>query len=799
VENNQIHFNWMKVQNIFSIGDEITFDFNKHTGMNYVFGINKDIDTKNGCGKCVHKSTEIIVSCDFKTFQLFKNITRDVNILNKTGEITQSFEPIIEDQKDKFLVNAKNNSENPKYLKKSFIPKEEEKIEINYKYEFSTHIGSVVQFYSNKNNKKTLKVFTPFGFKTIIDAQQTDKSIPFKIRTFKGKDLICSKMHRVKVNKKFMHVKDLIIGDKIETIHGQERVLKIEQLKRIEPLFDLQVEEVEQYYTNGIISHNSTLFVDAPLFGLFGKTSKKVNKSSIANRVHSKNCYVHINFSINKDEFEIQSGISPTYYKLIKNGKDLTKSSPKETYEYIEREILKSSYLLFKNNIILSVNDSKNIFSMSKDEKRKFIDNLFNLTVVGKMFNVIKKDLNSLDKQFLLEQNSNRSLVNDIAQFNEKIKTFAIEQENQVQKILDQMLDLKNTIASLDCDNEKNIRIKAKLSEGLTQVETKYSEIRDAKNKLNTTVQLLEKDNTNKNSIINKYNNILQLICTDCYKKVDELIGLTTILESKKDNETKINTTTSKISSLLEAEKTLSSKLSEIKDKINEYETKIRDIERNIITKKYKEENYIKLESSIDDIKNKKSPFEDLISKYTNDLNVSNRKIDEYLDQKKYLEFLVFMTSEEGVKKFLISDMINIINSKIRNYLEEMGCEYTALFDPNFDCTFLTITGPCEYDNFSAGERRRIDIAVTFAFKDLLYINGLLLSNILVCDEILDVSIDEHCINSIIKLLKRTAKDQTVYVISHREAVDNSDFDNIIEIQKSGGFTTIIQDEQGEK
>jgi len=146
---------------------------------------------------------------------------------------------------------------------------------------------------------------------------------------------------------------------------------------------------------------------------------------------------------------------------------------------------------------------------------------------------------------------------------------------------------------------------------------------------------------------------------------------------------------------------------------------------------------------------------------------------------------------------YLIHDRDRLL-LELRKYLEEMGCEYTAIFDPNFGCTFITTTGPCEYDNFSAGERRRIDIATTFAFRDLLFGQGTLQSNVLICDEIFDVSIDEFCVNSIIKLLKDEAETQTIYIISHRECIDSEgDFDNVIELKKEGGFTSIVSDVQG--
>ncbi len=56
---NNITFNWVSMQNFFSVGEEVRVDFNEFNGMNYVYGENKDDDCRNGSGKCVTPETEI--------------------------------------------------------------------------------------------------------------------------------------------------------------------------------------------------------------------------------------------------------------------------------------------------------------------------------------------------------------------------------------------------------------------------------------------------------------------------------------------------------------------------------------------------------------------------------------------------------------------------------------------------------------------------------------------------------------------------------------------------------------------
>lgn len=839
---NEINFNWIKIQNFFSIGKEIHFDFSKHSGMNYVFGINKDIDTKNGCGKCVAGDTKIVISTDSKTFHAYKFFTNDVLFLNNKNDIGQKYENFEESLNDndknsyissntpnrnqpldnddiKFLGElqklreSNSNISNNEILEKIKAYKEEKKKKTelneifkelnvdkkkNERFEFITNISSVVHYYSIISTSKDLFVLTPFGFKQILEAKFIENcKTPIYLRTFSDNELICSPEHRIKSGKNFIFAKDLLKGNFIETIKGRNKIRDIKYLKKSINLYDIQVEEVEQYYSNAIVSHNSTLFVDAPLFAIFNKTSKKVNKPSIPNRLDKKNSYVHINFSIGEDIFEIQSGITPNYFKLFKNDINITKPSPKETLEYIEKEIIKSSFLLFKYNIILSLSDTKNIFNMNKEERRRFIDSLFNILIIGKMYKNIKKDLNILDKELLLEQNTYNRLLEDTQIFKQKLNDFSKDKEINIQKITKNIEELQNKIKELIIE-QVNTNIED-LKKRLDGYKEKFDSLVESSNKLGNNILLLNNDNSNKQRVIDKYKNILDIICKDCYAKVDNLIHLSEIINSQNNNNEKIKKINDALIILKENQVKLQSVIKGINREIEEYNRKMQLNKENEKWKNEYNKRINELNVELKEENDKISPFNDLLLNYDKKIEISNKKIDEFVESRKYLDFLIFCTSEEGIKKYLISDMINILNEKIKIYLEEMGCEYTAIFDPEFNCTFLTTTGECEYDNFSAGEKRRIDISITFAFKDLLYMKGLLKSNILVCDEILDSAIDDRCINAIIKMLKKQSETQTIYLVSHREILDYSDFDNIIELQKLNGVTTIISDEQGEK
>lgn len=114
--------------------------------------------------------------------------------------------------------------------------------------------------------------------------------------------------------------------------------------------------------------------------------------------------------------------------------------------------------------------------------------------------------------------------------------------------------------------------------------------------------------------------------------------------------------------------------------------------------------------------------------------------------------------SQDTLRKFIIADLIGLLNARIKHYLLKFGARYSVVFDEDMEYEFQTESGPCEYGNFSAGERARIMIASCFAFRDFMKARNNFSSNILILDEFIDGAIDSLAIDSILEILKQFSK-----------------------------------------
>ena len=184
-------------------------------------------------GKCVTKSTYIII--------------RNKNTQNTQNIQIEEFDKII----------RKNNCVN--LIDQSYVSKYDKFIE-------SIQIDEY-------------EVLTDTGF---VEVKCLYKTIPFKvfeIQLSSNNTLRCADTH-ILFNEKYeeIFVKDLHLGDQIVTESGLEEVRQILDLQYEENMYDLELkkESNHRYYTNGILSHNTTAYNIVALWYTIFNQDKKV-------------------------------------------------------------------------------------------------------------------------------------------------------------------------------------------------------------------------------------------------------------------------------------------------------------------------------------------------------------------------------------------------------------------------------------------------------------------------------------------------------------------------------------------
>lgn len=93
-----------------------------------------------------------------------------------------------------------------------------------------------------------------------VDVNEVHKTIQYKIWNLKTESfsLDCADNHIVFVDGREVFVKDLVVGDVIDTENGPETVTDVVETDDSEHMYDLGVSHPNhRYYTNGVLSHNT--------------------------------------------------------------------------------------------------------------------------------------------------------------------------------------------------------------------------------------------------------------------------------------------------------------------------------------------------------------------------------------------------------------------------------------------------------------------------------------------------------------------------------------------------------------
>lgn len=253
----------------------------------------------------------------------------------------------------------------------------------------------------------------------------------------------------------------------------------------------------------------------------------------------------------------------------------------------------------------------------------------------------------------------------------------------------------------------------------------------------------------------------------------------------------KINELKEQKSQFLSKKGKVQQKVSEFQDQINEAKVtkqKLEGLESSL--EQYKE--------SLDNLKLDELPkpaFEENIIK-TQERHDTERNNFLLLKQKSEdYEICKFVLGEEGVRSFVVKRLLSMMNASIQQYINDLGMSIRCKFDEYFDEQLSNDKGKeISYWNLSGGERRTVDLACAWAFKDLKRKISEVSSNVEFFDEYLDSTLDSTGIDKLIEQIKHRIDryDLSVYVISHRTETAKHVTGSVIELAKEGGITRRI-------
>lgn len=483
----------------------------------------------------------------------------------------------------------------------------------------------------------------------------------------------------------------------------------------------------------------------AILYGLYGK-SGDISLNDLPNRIN-KSLYVKINFTARNANIEIERGIRPNIFNVKINGVPFDKAGKKSVQEFLESEYYDIDYNIFRNTMILSVNNFKSFLTMSVNDKRKIIDKMFGFFVYNEMLNYLKNEKNNNK----INLNVSISKINLIKNNTEKTKALISDIENNLSLIKDDRDDeIKKTI-----ENIKN-KIKDE-NEALVAINEALLKLKSAHTKYNKENQTLQINIKTKMNQLNLYNDNK---CPTCECDLnndfhnDRKHSIENEIESEKVKLSKLQENLKKIQ---DKNDVVNSKFIDVKSKISSYKNEILNLEKELkeTDNKKEDETLKKLKQIIED--NEK------------DLEIENEVYDKCLSAENIFNHLENILGENGVKKIALQRILPPLNYNLNYFLKELNMRFDVYFDDKFNCKVIDLGEEINPLTMSTGERKKVDFAIILSIIKVIKLRWPEL-NLLFLDELLS-SIDSAGIYDILKILKNFSKEYNfnTFVINHSE------------------------------
>ena len=515
---------------------------------------------------------------------------------------------------------------------------------------------------------------------------------------------------------------------------------------------------------NLIVGTNGTgksSIADCIIYALYGKIDG-TNNSDIPNRIN-KNFYVKIELNCNGHEIIVERGLAPSLFKVTIDGSVVDTAGKNNVQTMLEENYYKIPYSVFKNTLILSINDFKSLIDLNPSDKRNIIDKIFGFTEYNLMLKLIKEDIKMLDSSINSNEGSIKTASINIENYERQLNELKSNEVSQEE--IDELKEKIEEAKKLKETNEENIKKLDKIRKELDrQTSDKNMDIRDLKRRI--------EDNNKKIKLIDskKCPTCGSSLDTDEFHKERERL-----VQENESYKVDIENITSIITDLSNKMRAVDSKRNVFVDSISK--SKLMNLASDL---KYK----ISLK------KNSSQPLLNLKDSLDRQIIQLNEEKELLGKRKMVYDCVMQILGDGGIKEYIASKYIPTINQIISEMMEFMGINYNVVFDRTFKATITSNGYNVTYNSLSTGEKKRIDFATVVSFIKLLKLQ-LGEMNLLFLDEML-ASIDINGVSDMMSILKDLSVElnMNIYLIHHAQ-VENVVFDNVIETSKPDGFSKI--------
>jgi len=528
--------------------------------------------------------------------------------------------------------------------------------------------------------------------------------------------------------------------------------------------------------TNGA---GKTTMLDALCFALYGKPFRNINKPSIVNSINEKNLVVELELLTQNNKYLIRRGIKPAVFDIICNGAAIpTFASIVEMQEYLENYILKCNYKAFTQVVILGASSYVPFMRLTPQARRDILEDVLDIEVFSVMQALAKERVSQTKEELQKAQHAVQLIESQLVLVKDYETRWAQQQE-QKRVLLTAELQKNATAGQLlreerDAPVERESELREMVSK-MPEWQDKHTKATKLVARFATELQHL----THNHEFFSNHDKCP--VCTqpiDTAFKSEKITDTSALLDKTRADYQEAQKIAASLTKRLERARAAQQELQRVEVLRRQLDERLKSLD----TEK------LRLETEHTSTFDPAPPPPTAVG----DLDAAQDAANVIAYRKQVYEQTNMLLKDTGIRTRIIQQYLPIINRHVNLYLQAMNFPIQFVLNEQFEETIKSRhRDEFAYENFSEGEKRRIDLALILTWRAIARLKNSVYTNLLIFDEVFDSSLDASGTEDFLALLHTLGNDTNTFVISHKTDQMIDKFSSVVTVTKERGFSVV--------
>ena len=534
-----------------------------------------------------------------------------------------------------------------------------------------------------------------------------------------------------------------------------------------------------------------TTIVNALCYALYGEALTKIRKDNLVNKTNSKAMLVTIAFEKDGVNYRVERGRKPNVMKYYIDDQeqelsDVSQGDSRKTQEDLNR-MIGMNPKMFKHIVALNTY-TQPFLSLHNNEQQEIIEQLLGIQLLSEKADILKTHIKRSKEDIALEtarleglKISNEKVEETIHSLTNKSSAWDNQNKTDIEKLENNLQELQSVDIDAELEAHQKLEDWTKLNDVLRQLQKDRASLESTIEQADKTAKKLHKD-------LEKLNH--KATCYACGQDLPQ----DKIEEMQKKLEMEYGESNSYVMELSEQLEQTTKDIEAVGDldqKPNTYYDTLKEA--------YDHRQYV--ESINTALKNKKeeaNPYLDQIDELKNqavqEINWDTANTLQKLKEHQEFLYKLLTNKDSFIRKKIIDQNLTFLNNRLTHYLDQLGLPHLVTFKNDLSVEITQLGQELDFDNLSRGERNRLILGLSFAFRDVwenLYQN----INLLFLDELIDSGMDSAGVESSLAILKKMSREagKNIFLISHKDELMGR-VNNVLKVVKENGFTAYAND-----